>query len=1646
MQNPSPTGSTEIGWECSYDPQGRIATVREPGLSDSNYRYETYRNKRIQRITRQFPDGNAIIHEFDQLGRRVLVSLNGKSDEGPSSVHYGYDELGRLTTARWGNGARIEFGYDTRGRVVSTSVDDHFIVRTVHDFLGRVEKLVTPVGDITYEFQTGQGKIVRRLPNGVWTVWETGVDGSIDSITHVDPSNHILMKLEYGYRPDGLIREIREWTPTGEKVIAYDYDRVQRLVSVADSGGDHTEYGYDSFGNRTGIRVNGGELDAGCHDWLGRLMRLNGGNCAHDAAENLTFFPAKDGDRHFEFNARGLLKTAVTPKGKVAYRYDGDARLIGRTFAGKDTRFVPDPLETVWKPLMAMEESGEKTFYIYEGDVPLAVVQGGTPRFLLHDHLGSVRLMVDGEGTPLPSFSYDAFGIPLTPQTNHMLAPGFGGLFYDSISETLVTQARAYLPRLGRFLQMDPHHRVPMGSQEDLSPYSYCGCDPVNRIDREGRSSSWAWGLQNLTSQFTIGALSTLDAFKTHCSQQSEAAIASAQTNALSLLWATTQATFWDAVGGLMPGEAANQGQAYAQVMWSLVPGMQTVSAWRTYASLAVSTAQGDAYDVFSSVLSIGGGAFASKAQKLLSGTRVLPSGQFEFVFRNAKTIRHASYMQTAANWVDVYGHYENVVSVWKIGMKDWSSPSPSPISPPSTHLPTNVGGIYLRGAGKSLEGMGNLRGIALDENNGRLILLSEDLGRVALPPLRLDDVVTIFRSVYEKGEAPFVSIDPNPDDPNGPIMLTRHGEMTRESYVGWTMFEADRVMKAYSLGKDNLTRQPVQTTIAGYQSLLDSGFSDERASKGDKVWERFWIVPASVTRRESMKAQLTLFDVPLRVMTQRMILENGKLVPAPDDTPSPQAKAFAEWFTRNYDRLSDEVLGLPPEETGIKAPVSFFHELRRVALVTAIAERLCEQGVSMPQWMKSYTVDPCPLVQTTPAITVEKTGMETVQKKKWWGGSSSEQRQVTRRIYGGVNLAPDDSNVHTVAGDAEAENIHSQVQQAVAASPLFSPVDVKVNGKICHAAALPGNDTKALGASILNETDLIVPIHDDGALRLERTCHSFFRPSGELGIGWTLDLPRLEKQKRPIRRKGDLVEFTTIFAMQSPLNTLSARFDRRRFVPEVKGELLVADSSPEILGLARGSDDRIGFETEEVIFRDGQQWHFDKSGNLAARIQGPIAVIYRRGSDVSQEITRFEGWYGHERRSDIRITYDEKGRLKKASGSDDQEVAYFYNSDGELSRVTKRTGELTYAYHNGCLIKISRDGDVVRTFTYNDQGQVLKEWRKEAGEVRHRIQADEKGYRLSTFPGDSNQPQAEVEYDLSFRPIKKLGQDGTQVHWNRSCGKEDEITVTTPEGDEVLITESEAGRRRTLTFPGGAILAASLDEAGQITSMQIGGKTLLKQTWHHNGQPGTIEDASTAFRHEYRHDGTMRRILVTPPGDAERYDRWASHETDEQGRTTRISDFTGLDEKVTFDESGNISSWKNHRGSATVERNLRKKTESIETSWGIRQETEFDTANQVVRTDITREGATASIEFDRGAPVRIRQFDGGETRISYAKPDLKSHIAQPDRIITPNQTELKYAYTPEGRISTVTCENGFRVEYAYDFEGRIIGLKKSRQ
>jgi len=479
---------------------------------------------------------------------------------------------------------------------------------------------------------------------------------------------------------------------------------------------------------------------------------------------------------------------------------------------------------------------------------------------------------------------------------------------------------------------------------------------------------------------------------------------------------------------------------------------------------------------------------------------------------------------------------------------------------------------------------LGQLSGIGVDESNGKLELISEDKGKIDLPPLRLDDMVTVFRSVYQYGEAPFVSIDPDPQNPKGPIMKSRHGEATRNTYVGWILFEADRIMKAFSLGEDNITKKPVQTRIAGYDKVLDAMFATDNKQE---TWERFWIVPAKVEKNVSSKNDITMFDVPLMVKTQKMILRNGKLEPSPDGKISKGAQEFANWFTINYDRLSQESYSLPPKGSGFNSPVPVFKELQRIALMTAIAEQLRNQGIEFPFWMRSYEVKTFQTPETTPAHTVLKNNGNSILS-----------------VFGGVNLSPSDENVITRTASPVANGINDRISETTKTLPYFKTADLSSGNKTYKVSSLPGADTKDIGPCFLNETDLSVKINGDRYLSLTRKFNSFISPMDkEYGKVWSLDLPILEKQKIPVNRNGDAEKYTYAYHLISPMNNFSKRIDK----------------------LYTENNGKIGFNTS-VVYQNNAKLYFNNDGYLAAYEDKPVTILYNR--DKNNRIFQIAGMY----------------------------------------------------------------------------------------------------------------------------------------------------------------------------------------------------------------------------------------------------------------------------------------------------------------------------------------------------------------------------------------------------------------------------------
>jgi YD repeat-containing protein len=901
---------------------------------------------------------------------------------------------------------------------------------------------------------------------------------------------------------------------------------------------------------------------------------------------------------------------------------------------------------------------------------------------------------------------------------------------------------------------------------------------------------------------------------------------------------------------------------------------------------------------------------------------------------------------------------------------------------------------------------------MAFDKASGKWMLISRQGEEIALPPLRLDDIATVFRTVYEHGEAPSVSIDPNPVDPQGPTMLVRHGPGTANTYVGWVLLEADRIMKAYNQGYDNVTCKPVRTQVPGYQSAIEMGFSGDNGS----AWERFWIVPSKVRYATGSQGKVSLVDIQLQVDSQRMILRNGKLEPAPNPKPSAQADLFRRWFTQHYDEIAKERSAAPPSGSGITSPVSFFAELRRIALLAAIAESLRDQGVPMPDWMREYQVSPCPTPGSTPAIVVTASDPRTsacrTDTVAAWKGSGPGLR-----IYGGVRLSPADTDVERQAGAPVAEAFAGSALPALMASPMVAPVTFQHEGVAYQATALPGPGARDVLAGQLTETDLAVPLPavGGGEIRVIRKFNSFFVPEDSFGPGWTMDLPSLQERPRPVKRTSGSSQYQIMHELNCPLGTCTAS---------------IPDSSGKIIGLLAANEPAIGSPTRVVAFVDGRRWHFDATGSLAAIVNGPLTQIYRR--DSALRIRRIEGWLGKRLLADIQLEYGNGNQVVSAKGSDGRVVRYAYNAAGQLAQVDGPGGRFEYKYKDGLVTQVRSGGKLQREFKYSERGQLMTECMANGEEVVYEVVSEPSGIAVTATRGKAKET---VHYDSSLRPESRVMEDGTLVKWKTAGTGEHVTSVTSPGGLADVLKTSSDGRIDEWQLAEGGRVGLARDAAGRVTSISKDGRLVKQQEWLSDGRLRSAASPGTEVRPRYSADGVLAGFILAAPGQGEKLSRWLSVDYDEVGRPSKLADYSGMKIDVGYGNAGAPIAVSSNQGTVQLRRNDSGRVEALDTSWGVKAKYDYASGNGFVQSiNVVSEGKAARIDFEGGKPIGIRDFDGNSTLLTYSGDRLSS-------VRAPDNLSCAYEYDQQGKMTSLNCPGAYRMVYLYDKANRVTGV-----
>ena len=122
---------------------------------------------------------------------------------------------------------------------------------------------------------------------------------------------------------------------------------------------------------------------------------------------------------------------------------------------------------------------------------PMAVTYNGATYYYVTNLQGDVIALLNSSGTKIASYSYDAWGNPLTEPTPNSYAIEelnplrYRGYVYDTDTQLYYLQSRYYDPELGRFINADAFASTGQGFL-GFNIFAYCLNNPVMCSDPSG--------------------------------------------------------------------------------------------------------------------------------------------------------------------------------------------------------------------------------------------------------------------------------------------------------------------------------------------------------------------------------------------------------------------------------------------------------------------------------------------------------------------------------------------------------------------------------------------------------------------------------------------------------------------------------------------------------------------------------------------------------------------------------------------------------------------------------------------------------------------------------------------------------------------------------------------------------------------------------------------------------------------------------------------------------------------------------------------------------------------------------------------------------------------------------------------------------
>ncbi|NEN95448.1 MAG: hypothetical protein F6K50_07890 [Moorea sp. SIO3I7] len=465
LTNNSDHGEPDVEETFTYDVYGDVLskTLKVNAYGDETYitHYEYDNLGNVIKIT--YPNGTEtssespteIFYTYDHLGYLKGIGTSPDQPETLAAYHYNANGSLKAELLHNGNSGQIKryYQYNSPGWV--TQIADDFFNETLE---------YTPQESDDNGYYNGEISQIEQA-----FAWENAPEAynyrfeydNIDQLKVAQNNQIETGNLGVGqpvtYDPNGNFLDVKR----GSDEAQFSY--LPGTNQVKNTGGNEDDFHYDDNGNITTAIKGAGGLNK-------PLSKLT-----YDPMTQLTRSIAVDDET----------------VSLVTYAYGGkNQRVLKQSWRGNSPNTAKLYIRgmnsyPLLEKIRDVNNGESEVLYIYGPGGLLAMVKNQKLYYVLKDHEGSSRVVIDVSGDQHPvaaSYDYMPFGNLLrTTGDGQILSYRYTGQEYEPETGLYNYRARLYDSTLGRFYTIDP-------AGEFFSPYLYAGNDPLSHTDPTGES------------------------------------------------------------------------------------------------------------------------------------------------------------------------------------------------------------------------------------------------------------------------------------------------------------------------------------------------------------------------------------------------------------------------------------------------------------------------------------------------------------------------------------------------------------------------------------------------------------------------------------------------------------------------------------------------------------------------------------------------------------------------------------------------------------------------------------------------------------------------------------------------------------------------------------------------------------------------------------------------------------------------------------------------------------------------------------------------------------------------------------------------------------------------------------------------------